>query len=181
MAMVQLEQHLRAQREDIAKRQFLSQERMVKRASELQKSLSTLNAAKKAKSVKKGDRTEQLNGLRDWIEEQIQIEDKNIPSPSAAEQTLEGHAPSPPLGGKSTSKGRQNPNSVAHALPGNNLLPLQDEQKLGIRQNRYGLEGDNGYSDIVKDQRKKDGLATMSDHNDGNVLDFTQPERHGKK
>jgi len=44
-----------------------------------------------------------------------------------------------------------NPNLVGHQLPGNNMLPLEDERKVMARDNRYGLHGDNGYDDIVKE------------------------------
>ena len=44
-----------------------------------------------------------------------------------------------------------NPNIVGHQLPGNSMLPLEDERKVMARDNRYGLHGDNGFDDIVKE------------------------------
>lgn len=35
-------------------------------------------------------------------------------------------------------------------MPGNNELDLQDFNKLGHRQNRYGIFGDNGYQDAIE-------------------------------
>ena len=46
---------------------------------------------------------------------------------------------------------------VGHQLPGNNMLSLEDERKVMARDNRYGLQGDNGYNEIVKEQRRKEG------------------------
>lgn len=34
---------------------------------------------------------------------------------------------------------------LKHILPGNHLLAEREESKLGSRQNRYGVAGDNGY------------------------------------
>ena len=45
----------------------------------------------------------------------------------------------------------ENPNLVGHQLPGNSMLPLEDERKVMARDNRYGLQGDNGYDEIVKE------------------------------
>jgi hypothetical protein len=45
----------------------------------------------------------------------------------------------------------ENPNLVGHQLPGNSMLPLADERKVMARDNRYGLQGDNGYDEIVKE------------------------------
>lgn len=42
-----------------------------------------------------------------------------------------------------------NPNIVGHKLPGNKMLSLQDERKNRARENRYGLEGDNGFDETV--------------------------------
>lgn len=45
----------------------------------------------------------------------------------------------------------KNPHLVGHQLPGNNMVPLQDERKVGARENRYGLRGDNDFDKIVKE------------------------------
>jgi hypothetical protein len=58
-------------------------------------------------------------------------------------------------GGKSSE---MNPSSI----PGNSMLQFEDQIKLGTRENRYGLYGDNGYNDIVHEQRKKEGFAFSS-------------------
>ena len=36
-----------------------------------------------------------------------------------------------------------------HQLPGNSVLPFEAERPIGVRENRYGIHGDNGYSDLV--------------------------------
>lgn len=53
--------------------------------------------------------------------------------------------------GKGASLDFTNPNLVGHQLPGNSTLPLEDERKVMARDNRYGLDGDNGYDEIVKE------------------------------
>lgn len=35
-------------------------------------------------------------------------------------------------------------------FPGNNEIDYQEFQKLGQRDNRYGVYGDNGYSDYIE-------------------------------
>ena len=63
-------------------------------------------------------------------------------------------------------------------------MSLEDEKKLGVRENRYGLHGDNGYNDIVREQRKKEGLATLSAQSANrqeNILNFTQKESSPSK
>ena len=37
-----------------------------------------------------------------------------------------------------------------HGLPGNHILSEKEESKLGPRQNRYGIFGDNGYAQVVE-------------------------------
>ena len=44
---------------------------------------------------------------------------------------------------------RRDPTAIGQGLPGNHMLPYKDQQKLGVRDNRYGLEGDNGYDQMV--------------------------------
>lgn len=44
---------------------------------------------------------------------------------------------------------------LKHMLPGNHLLSEPEESKIGARHNRYGVAGDNGYSQIVEIQRLK--------------------------
>lgn len=61
-----------------------------------------------------------------------------------------------------------NPSSI----PGNSMLPFEDQSKLGARENRYGLYGDNGYSEMVEDQRRKEGRAFSSQTSE-NILNFT--------
>ena len=59
--------------------------------------------------------------------------------------------------------------------PGNNLLPLNDEKKFAARENRYGLQGDNGFDAIVNEERRKSGILESSKKQAGeNILDFTQ-------
>ena len=40
-------------------------------------------------------------------------------------------------------------------LPGNMDLDFNDGQKYGARKNRYGLFGDNGYSELIEIKRRK--------------------------
>ena len=63
-----------------------------------------------------------------------------------------------------------------HQLPGNSVLPFEAERPLGVRENRYGIDGDNGYSDLVNQQLKKGGM-TLNNRDPTlpeNILDFTQ-------
>ena len=41
-------------------------------------------------------------------------------------------------------------------LPGNSSLPEEALKPLGVRNNRYGTFGDNGWKEIVNNQRKKE-------------------------
>ena len=61
---------------------------------------------------------------------------------------------------------------MGHALPGNKLLPQQDEKKNQARQNRYGLDGDNGYDKMVDGQR-----GASVGKNKESILNFTQKEK----
>lgn len=56
-------------------------------------------------------------------------------------------------------------------MPGNTMLPENETQKHGARENRYGLQGDNGYSEAVKEQRKMEDLLAPPEKED--ILDFT--------
>lgn len=40
-------------------------------------------------------------------------------------------------------------------LPGNTDLDFNENQKFGARQNRYGIYGDNGYSELIEIKRRK--------------------------
>lgn len=37
------------------------------------------------------------------------------------------------------------------------MLPLEQERLVGVRQNRYGVEGDNGFSDLAAVQAEREG------------------------
>lgn len=52
-------------------------------------------------------------------------------------------------------------------MPGNKLIAFEDQMKLGVREDRYGLKGDNGYSDLVEKQKSE-----KSPEKD-NILNFT--------
>ena len=41
------------------------------------------------------------------------------------------------------------PRVTKHALPGNSMIPAELEKATRARQNRYGVDGDNGYSDMA--------------------------------
>jgi hypothetical protein len=43
----------------------------------------------------------------------------------------------------------QDPALLKYQLPGNHLLNLEDERRTSVRQNRYGIDGDNGYDEIA--------------------------------
>jgi hypothetical protein len=43
----------------------------------------------------------------------------------------------------------QDPALLKYQLPGNHLLNLEDERRISVRQNRYGIDGDNGYDEII--------------------------------
>ena len=107
----------------------------------------------------KGNRVDELNDLRTWIEEQMNIE-HNQPQPEAHEEQQNNEV-------KERKAGR----SQTTTIPGNSLIPLEDELKQ-TRPNRYGLQGDNGYGDIVKAQRAKEGLSEHRSQQE-NILDFT--------
>lgn len=74
------------------------------------------------------------------------------------------------------SKAGNYTSDVDTSLPGNNFLSSLDEQKFGARENRYGLHGDNGYSDMVREQRKREGQASPSLNESDNIMNFTKKE-----
>ena len=41
------------------------------------------------------------------------------------------------------------PELLKYQLPGNALIPLEDERRNQVRDNRYGIDGDNGYDEIA--------------------------------
>lgn len=57
---------------------------------------------------------------------------------------------------------------LKHMLPGNHLLSEKEEAKLGGRQNRYGVAGDNGYGKVVEIQRQKMIVGEDNKHNKSN-------------
>ena len=59
---------------------------------------------------------------------------------------------------------------MKQALPGNNLLPQADEKRNQARQNRYGLDGDNGYDQMVESQLPRDGSVGKQKES---ILNFT--------
>lgn len=65
-------------------------------------------------------------------------------------------------------------------LPGNSLIANEEEWRNGARKNRYGLQGDNGFDEVVQEQRKRDGLSSPA-KKDANILDFTQKEASPQK
>ena len=78
MAKLALLEETRRQREEIAMRQAEKAERQAAQAAARKarsKSRSKVDSSKKRAKSNKRDRTEQLNELRDWIEEQMAIED----------------------------------------------------------------------------------------------------------
>lgn len=99
----------------------------------------------------------QFSDLQNWIDEQInapdesqeygqedeslapvmkvEVEQRKSVTPKKKEDVV--------LGRKPISKVNQAKNK--HELPGNHLLPEEERKKLGVRQNRYGVYGDNGY------------------------------------
>lgn len=54
------------------------------------------------------------------------------------------------------------------------MVPYELERVQGVRENRYGIHGDNGYSDIVEAQRQRDGLDFYAEQSEENILDFKQ-------
>ena len=54
------------------------------------------------------------------------------------------------------------------------MIPYELQQVQGVRENRYGIHGDNGYNEIVEAQRRKDGLDFYNGMSDDNILDFKQ-------
>lgn len=43
---------------------------------------------------------------------------------------------------------------LKYDLPGNNDIPYHEDQKYGIRENRYGIYGDNGYGDLIEIKKR---------------------------
>ena len=41
------------------------------------------------------------------------------------------------------------PELLKYQLPGNSLIPLEEERRNQVRENRYGIDGDNGYDEIA--------------------------------
>lgn len=70
--------------------------------------------------------------------------------------------------------GMKDPVLTGYRLPGNHLLPLEQQRLVGTRENRYGVQGDNGFSDIAALQAEKEGINLLG--KDENILDFVQPE-----
>lgn len=64
---------------------------------------------------------------------------------------------------------------TGYQLPGNHLLPLEQERLVGVRPNRYGVNGDNGFSDIAATQAEREGYDLKMSQKE-NILDFEQPE-----
>ena len=55
------------------------------------------------------------------------------------------------------------------------MLPLEQERLVGVRQNRYGVQGDNGFSDLAAVQAEREGYdLNMNQKED--ILNFQQPE-----
>jgi hypothetical protein len=128
--------------------------------------------AKTKKEVPSKDAKTQLSELQDWIEEQIQIEDTRGPGVSSIEMSKAKSITS----NDTKSKGKHYTSDVDTSLPGNNILSSLDDQKYGARENRFGLLGDNGYSDMVREQRRREGLPSPSLNESDNVLNFTKKE-----
>jgi len=74
---------------------------------------------------------------------------------------------------------KPNADLVSQALPGNNALSYKEEKKLGSRQNRYGVDGDNGFGQAVSDQRAREGL--LDSRQAKGAIEFTQPERSASR
>lgn len=51
------------------------------------------------------------------------------------------------------------PTLTKHALPGNDLVPAEFERATKGRKNRYGVDGDNGYSDLVERRLESEGYT----------------------
>lgn len=45
----------------------------------------------------------------------------------------------------------RDPLAVKHQLPGNQMVAADEARRHGVRANRYGLAGDNGFADIVQE------------------------------
>lgn len=41
-----------------------------------------------------------------------------------------------------------------HEMPGNSDIPVLEDLKYGVREDRYGIFGDNGYSDLIEIKRR---------------------------
>ena len=59
-------------------------------------------------------------------------------------------------------------------MPGNSLIPPELEKATQARKNRYGVDGDNGYSEMVDSQLHKTGVSLKSDKE--SILNFTKEE-----
>ena len=141
--MAELEFKLQQQREEFARKQRMAQE---KNAKEAQK---RVKESKKSSRGNTKDRSNQLNDLRNWIDEQMNLDDtkKSEKSPRVVKELP------------------QDPDLLKYQLPGNSLLPLEDERRISVRQNRYGIHGDNGYDEIA-------GFSKPAD----SILDFVQQD-----
>ena len=129
-------------------------EKEIRKAKSIQPKIYNQAGDKRPKSSNhKKDKSKQLSELRGWIEEQMQLEDFQSP----ADQSEADMGKSASMTKAKSMQGRDapldfsNPNVVGHQLPGNSMLPLEDERKVMARDNRYGLHGDNGFDDIVKE------------------------------
>lgn len=135
--MRQLEETLRQQRMEIARKQSTAAEKQAQKAKEQrQKRLDTAKSSLTQQHRK--DQPTQLNELRDWIEEQMQIEEQKTKQALAARPQ-----PQPsenPQKQKTIEHGTQqddhqpkDPILTGYQLPGNHMLPLEQERLVGVR------------------------------------------------
>ena len=58
-------------------------------------------------------------------------------------------------------------------------MTADQERIVGARQNRYGVNGDNGFHEIVNEQASKEGISLSK--GDQDILDFVQSESSPQK
>mmetsp|Transcript_3879 Transcript_3879/g.3813 ORF Transcript_3879/g.3813 Transcript_3879/m.3813 type:complete len:128 (+) Transcript_3879:430-813(+) len=121
------------------------------------------NARKKKKKKGKGDsdnHSEKMSELKTWIEEQMQKEDiKGVDDHEAKNELMEPvkqvKIDKKDASGKKEEDDINKMKMLRHQLPGNHLISEKEESRMGVRDNRYGINGDNGYGQIVEIKREK--------------------------
>mmetsp|Transcript_33617 Transcript_33617/g.51799 ORF Transcript_33617/g.51799 Transcript_33617/m.51799 type:complete len:166 (+) Transcript_33617:1512-2009(+) len=163
--MRDLEDRLRAQREAIQRRQKLSQEKMLREAAEERKKNKAKMLTKKSSKRESSQQQPDTSNIKDWIDANIFNEDLKHQGISVKDQNNSSHQ-SLNLPKQKRQKSQRsdqghkssNPSLLKHQLPGNSMVPLEQERRAGVRDDRYGVhQGAQEFDEIVHTQLEKEG------------------------